>query len=122
MPVKELKQEPAALPPGTKYAWVQLDDSLSLSEAKDIIKKLDIAFAKSTTSAKVAIASLKEQLQESEARIQKLELRFSRKKEEVGKLKIDLTDLQSKNVDLNASRTLSFLPSRIGDEIQVSLQ
>ena len=81
-------------PEGVKYAWVLVDDTLTLVEAKDIIKKLDWALAKTTSSAKSSLAQLREQIQLMEKQNAKLAKRLERKKKSAETTEQELKQVQ----------------------------
>lgn len=59
--------------PGQKFLWTSFDELLTLDEAKEIISKLDLELADKLSVAKESIATLRDQMNNLNMKIQELE-------------------------------------------------
>jgi hypothetical protein len=93
VPAKEIDSSTLnTVPEGVKYAWVGVDDTISLLEAKDIIRKLDWALARTSTSAKQSLLEMQDQLRKIVKKNSKIQKKLDRREKE---LKTQATELAS---------------------------
>lgn len=82
------------VPDGVKYAWVAVDDTLSLLESKEIVRKLDWALARTSTSARNSLKEMQDQLRKVVKRNSKIQRRLDKKDKEAKGLSKELAAMK----------------------------